>query len=87
MSLIGIIWLKRPTLGQSGPDRSAFSLGGVGYIYCLVVMLSQLFVYVQTHQVVHVKYVQFFVLKNQNKGENCWEKNPAKGHSQLCRSL
>ena len=80
-------WLKGPTLGQSGPDRSAFFLGGVGYIYYLVVIdILQLFMYVQTHQIVHVKYVQFFVLKNQNKGENCWEKNPAKGHSHLCLS-
>lgn len=55
-------WLKRPTLGLSGPARSSFSLGDIGYICYLVTAACLMFE--------HIKYVQLFVYKNWNKGES-----------------
>lgn len=37
-------------------------LGGAGYLYYLNhVMVARVFVYVETHHIVHIKHVQFFL--------------------------
>ena len=40
------------------------TLGGVISISLIVVMVSQMFSHVQTHQFVHIKYVQFLVYQS-----------------------
>lgn len=47
---------------DKGKTKENKTLGDVRYVhYLMVVMVSQMFAYVQTHQIIYVKYVQFFI--------------------------
>lgn len=37
---------------------------GAGYIYCLAMMVSQVYAYVQTHQIVYIRCIQLFCISD-----------------------